>query len=132
MNVEFTATQKFTTTSTNSGTHTSTISYAIQQEIPALTAQTVTANATAGMITVKVCGCAPHMTCLPAHQLACMHAANFTLHSAALVLSCQVPVTITTKYTCDYTTTQPNTAVITTQGVLNAVESSLQVVYGPS
>lgn len=60
MNVEFTATQKFTTTSTNSGTHTSTISYALQQLIPGLTAQTVTANATAGMITVKVWLCTAH------------------------------------------------------------------------
>lgn len=52
--VEYTMTQKFTTTTTNTATVTSTVSYSLQQQIPPLTMQQVTANASAGMITVKV------------------------------------------------------------------------------
>lgn len=53
-NLEFTSVQKFTDTNTNTDTRTTTTTYALQQQIPALTAQEVTANASAGVITVKV------------------------------------------------------------------------------
>lgn len=52
--IDFTATQAFTTTTTNTQTQTSTITYALQQQIPALTAQSVTARASAGILTVRV------------------------------------------------------------------------------
>ncbi|WIA16131.1 hypothetical protein OEZ85_012849 [Tetradesmus obliquus] len=93
--VEFSATQKFTTTDTKTETRTSTITYALQQQIPGLTAQTVIANASAGMIQVKV------------------------------------PCTIKTTYTCDKVTTEDNTMIIQTNGVLNAVDSALHITYGP-
>ncbi|WIA16129.1 hypothetical protein OEZ85_012847 [Tetradesmus obliquus] len=93
--VEFSATQKFTTTDTNTETRTSTVTYALQQQIPGLTAQTVIANASAGMIQVKV------------------------------------PCTIVTTYTCDKVTTEANTMIMQTNGVLNAVDSMLRITYGP-
>lgn len=93
--IEFSATQKFTTTDTNTEIRTSTITYALQQQIPGLTAQTVVANASAGMIQVKV------------------------------------PCTIRTTYSCNKVTTEDNTMIITTNGVLNAVDSALRITYGP-
>lgn len=52
--LEFSATQKWTTTNTNTETRTSTVTYTLQQQIPAYTSQIITANASAGMITVRV------------------------------------------------------------------------------
>lgn len=43
----------------------------------------------------------------------------------------QVPVTVKTYYTCDQVTTEDNTIIIQTQGVLNAVDSNLQITFGP-
>jgi hypothetical protein len=52
--LQFSASQKFTTTDTKTETRTGTITYALQQQIPGLTMQQVTANGTAGVITLKV------------------------------------------------------------------------------
>jgi hypothetical protein len=43
----------------------------------------------------------------------------------------QVPCTIKTTYSCNKVTTEENTMVITTNGVLNAVDSALRITYGP-
>jgi hypothetical protein len=51
---QFSATQRFTTTETKTETRSSTVALALTQEIPGLTMQQVTANGTAGIITVKV------------------------------------------------------------------------------
>jgi hypothetical protein len=42
----------------------------------------------------------------------------------------QVPVTIKTTYTCDKVTTEDNTMIIKTNGVLNSVDSALYITYG--
>ena len=51
--LEFGAQQTFTTTTTNTDTKTNTYTTALQQQIPPLTIQEVTAKASAGVITVK-------------------------------------------------------------------------------
>lgn len=40
-------------------------------------------------------------------------------------------MTIKTTYTCGKVTTDENTAIIKTTGVLSAIESNLKVIYGP-
>jgi hypothetical protein len=48
-----------------------------------------------------------------------------------LLLLLQVPVTINTYYTCDNVTTENNTMIIQTDGVMQAIESNLRISYGP-
>jgi hypothetical protein len=43
----------------------------------------------------------------------------------------QVPVTINTYYTCNKVTSEDNTMIIQTNGVLNAIDSNLPISYGP-
>lgn len=48
-----------------------------------------------------------------------------------LLLLLQVPIKVKTYYTCDYTTTEDNFAIIQTQGVMTSVDSDLSITYGP-
>jgi hypothetical protein len=75
----------------------------------------------------------PTLSASVAHTLS-TRKSNFILslpHVVLLLLPPQVPCTIKTTYSCDKVTTEANTMIITTNGVLNAVDSALRITYGP-
>ena len=133
--IDFTSVQQFTTAaSTKTEKITSSIPAMLDQLVPGMTAQVVTAKVPAGAITVQV----RKRQLQGGRKLDACYAMHVHVNCTCNCLNCllltsaaQVPITVKTTYTCNNVTTQQNTVILKTSGVVKPTANNLKISYGP-